>query len=98
MVPGDTVQCSGQKRRRRKYQSDQRLAACKVSLPDDEHPPDGAVQGVCRVHNQQLPNAVCSSGAASECEKQRRGGVCSGAHPSKHREDKGEQRVKNVTW
>lgn len=35
-----------------------------------------------------------SSGAAVECEKQRGGGVCPGAHPSKHWEDKGKQGVK----
>lgn len=94
VVPGDTVQCLGQKWRCWEYQSDQRLTTYQVSLPDNEHPPDGAVQGVCRVHYQQLPNTVCSSGAAVECEKQRGGGVCSGAHPSKHREDKGKHGVK----
>lgn len=36
---------------------------------------------------------MCSSGAAAECEKQRGGGLCSGAHSSKHRKDKGKQEV-----
>lgn len=92
MVPGDSVQCSGQKRWCWKYQSYQRLTTNQVSLPDNEHPPDGAVQGVCGVHYQQLPNTVWGSGASVECEEQRGGGICTGAHPSKHGEDKGKER------
>lgn len=92
MVPGDTVQRPGQKRRGWERQGNQRLSTGQVSLPDNEHPPDGAVQGICRVHHQQLPDTLCGSGATVKREEQRGGGVRSGAHPPKHREDKGDPR------
>lgn len=69
VVPGDTVQCSGQKWWCWKYQNDQRITAYQISISDDEHSPNGAVQGVCRVHHQQLSNTVRCPGAAAEREE-----------------------------
>lgn len=98
VVPGDTVQRPGQRWRGWERQGNQRLTTGQVSLPDNEHPPDGAVQGVCRVHHQQLPNTLRGSGATVKREEQRGGGVRSGAHPPKHREDKGDPRGSNFVF
>ncbi len=59
VVPGDPAQCSGEGWRRGQREDHQRLAAPQVPLPDHEHPSHGAVQGVRRVRDQQLPDAVC---------------------------------------
>lgn len=91
VVSRHPAQRSGQRRRRQQREDHQRLAAPQVSLPDHEHPAHGAVQGVRRVRDQQLQDAVWSSGAAAERQEQRGGGVCAGAHPAEHRQGQGQR-------
>ena len=89
MVPCDSTQCSGQRRGSRRGQNHKCLLAAQVSVPDHEYPANGAVQRVCGVRHQQLPNTMCRLGATSKCQEQRRGGLCTGAHFAKYRESKG---------
>lgn len=98
MVPCDSAQCPFQGRRCRRGENHKCLFAAQVSLPDYEHPANGTVQRVCRVCHQQLPHIMRRLGASPKCQKQGRSSLCTGAHPTKHREGKGTRCTQLSTY
>ncbi|KAK5915976.1 hypothetical protein CesoFtcFv8_001520 [Champsocephalus esox] len=66
----------------------------QVPLPERQHPPHGAVQGVRGVHHQQLLHAVLRAGAGDQRQEQGGDEQRAGAHPAEHREGQGGQPIR----